>query len=111
MIENFRDSIEFKDIKYELEYSGVYDKIANFKCYADNVFTYSIEHDGFLHEFNFICDDFLFPVCHVKHILSLKGIKFINHSIYYVCTNDEGTKYTKEGQMTWKVDLDEAALN
>ena len=80
-------------IKQELKIRDIdiYNQIAKFVCFSDNVFTYVYtihmsELNTEKHEFCFICDDILLSEMTIENLLNLKRLSFFSHRVYL---NDE----------------------
>jgi len=77
----FKDTVEYKEIKQECYLEGILNKTAHFECYSDNIFTYSIMNNNVRHQFSVIAEEFYLSEMQVIELINLKRVKYFEHSI------------------------------
>lgn len=96
----FKKSEEYAKIKKELEIENLINEVATFESFADDIFTFKIEKNNIIHEFNIICDDIILKELSVFLLLELKSISYFNHSIFLT---DESDEWFLEDGVTWSL--------
>lgn len=112
----FQKTESYSKIMTELNDINALYKSADFKCYADNIFTFVYIDNNILHEFNFISTGaiILFYNMQINEILNLDSISYFNHNIYLyseIKLHDiSKIKCEKIGSITWTL-YNNAELN
>jgi len=76
----FSQSKELKDLKSELNRFGIFRDNAEFKSYADGIFSFYVNKNGLMHEFNIIADDVFLARMKVNELLNVNRVMYFEHN-------------------------------
>jgi hypothetical protein len=89
---NFENSIEYEEIKNQLQLSEIINHIAKFVCYSDNMLIYEFnDKQGWLHEFVIICDSDMLAIMPIIKLIQTKRVKYFKYSIYESINKNNNT--------------------